>query len=115
SLENILLMRKLLQKLGWSKIFIITGSGLRHYIDDQVQYNKLINDGTIQQCPSKRDDDILLVNSAMLKNGFIVSNDNFEQFSRDTLIKKYLKKNQVKYTFFDDDIQLIMSRNFYLK
>ena len=115
SLENILLMRNLLQRLGWTKIFTITGSGLGHYIDDRIQYNKLINEGIIQPCPAKRDDDILLVNSATLRNGLIVSNDSFNQFSRDNLIKKYLKKNQVKFTFFDDDIQLIMSQNFYLK
>jgi len=114
SLENILMMINKLDDIGFEKIFVITGSGLWHYIDDKEQYEQLKDQGLIIQSPAKTDDDLLILKTAIEKQGLIVSNDSFNEYQTDSSTSKYLKINQIRYTIIDGMIQLVMAKNHYL-
>jgi len=78
------------------------------------KFQELEHLGVLQVTPFSADDDYLLIKSAMDQGGVILSNDRFKERIADKKIAKYLKKNQVKFTFVGKDIQLIMGRDFYL-
>lgn len=89
---KILLMKEKLELVAYERIFIITSSSLRNYLNDSVRYKKLENNGLIIQSHTKTDDDILLSKAVMEKQVLKVSNDSFIKYQTDPSTSKYLKK-----------------------
>jgi len=114
SLKNIIIIINRLEEVGFENIQVITGAGLWHYIDDKELYEIMKEEGVIIQAPARTDDDLLIIRTAMEKQGLILSNDSFNDYQFDIETSRYLKENQIRYSIIDDSIQLIMTKNKYL-
>ena len=109
-LNDVLLCKNDLIKQGVppQNIFIIFGSGLRHYLKTQKQkafYEKMIKEKNTNQAPSGQDDDWFIINFAIQYDGVIITNDEYKEYkNKDLKIKKFLDKNIIKYTILNDKI-----------
>lgn len=101
-LANILAVRDKLIEDGLDPI-VVVDAALRHRIDDERQYEQLIDDGTIRQAPAGTDADYFLLEFAEEFDASIVSNDRF----RDR-IEKYpqLRNRLVKFMVVEGEVVL---------
>ena len=101
-LANIIAVRDKLIEEGLDPI-IVVDAALRHQIDDERGYERLVEGGTIRQAPAGTDADYFLLEFAEEFDASIVSNDRF----RDR-IGKYpeLRNRLVRYMVVGDEVVL---------
>lgn len=101
-LANIIAVRDKLIEEGLDPI-IVVDAALRHQIDDEAGYERLVDGGTIRQAPAGTDADYFLLEFAEEFDASIVTNDRF----RDR-IEKYpeLRNRLVKYMVVGDEVVL---------
>lgn len=79
-LKNILLMCDKLQEDGLEPI-IVVDAALRHQIDQEQQYEEMVQRGSIRQAPAGTDADFFIVSFARELDASVVSNDRFRDHS----------------------------------
>lgn len=101
-LANIIAVRDKLIEEGLDPI-IVVDAALRHQIDDESGYERLVDGGTIRQAPAGTDADYFLLEFAEEFDASIVSNDRF----RDR-IEKYpeLRNRLVRYMVLGEEVVL---------
>ncbi|MBA3891513.1 MAG: hypothetical protein H0X64_13380 [Gemmatimonadaceae bacterium] len=101
-LANIIAVRDKLIEEGLDPI-IVVDAALRHQIDDERGYERLVEGGTIRQAPAGTDADYFLLEFAEEFDASIVSNDRF----RDR-IEQYpeLRNRLVKYMVVGEEVVL---------
>jgi hypothetical protein len=57
---------------------VVADAALRHQIDDERQYEQLVDRGVIKQAPAGTDADYFILNFARELDASIVSNDRFK-------------------------------------
>jgi hypothetical protein len=97
---NIIAVRDKLREEGFEPI-IVADAALRHQIDDQARYEKLIEDGQVRQAPAGTDADYFILSFARELDAGIVSNDRFrdriKQFpeARERVIRFMIVQDEV--------------------
>jgi hypothetical protein len=75
-LENIRLVAMKLKEEGYEPV-VLVDAALRHQIDDNVEYERLVEDGKIKQAPAGTDADYFILAFARELEASVVSNDRF--------------------------------------
>jgi hypothetical protein len=75
-LSNILVVMDKLREEGFRPL-IVADAALRHQIDDKMQYEKLVEDGVVQQAPAGTDADYFILSFAREMKARILTNDRF--------------------------------------
>jgi hypothetical protein len=75
-LRNIRIVCDKLSAEGFQPI-VVTDASLRHRIDDQDGYERLVSDGVIRQAPAGTDADYFLLSFSRELGAPVVSNDRF--------------------------------------
>jgi hypothetical protein len=76
-LRNIQLMQEKLREDGLEPV-VVADAALRHQIDDERQYEQLVDRGVIKQAPAGTDADYFILNFARELDASIVSNYRFK-------------------------------------
>lgn len=76
-LENIELVMARLVEEGFRPV-VVADAALRHQIDDQAAYERLVEDGSIRQAPAGTDADYFILSFARELDASVVSNDRFK-------------------------------------
>jgi hypothetical protein len=76
-LENILAVRDKLVEEGYDPV-ILADAALRHQIDEESAFEKMIESGEIKQAPAGTDADYFILSFARELEATIVSNDRFK-------------------------------------
>jgi hypothetical protein len=99
-LKNILAVRDRLVAEGFQPI-VVVDAALRHKIDDQVTYERLVDEGVIKQAPAGTDADYFILSFAEELDASVVSNDRFKD-----RIKQYpaLRKRLIKYMIVQGEV-----------
>ena len=101
-LANITAIRDKLVEEGLDPI-VVVDAALRHQIDDDAGFERLVDEGIIRQAPAGTDADYFILSFAEELDASIVSNDRF----RDR-IDKYpeLRKRLIKYMIVEGEVVL---------
>jgi hypothetical protein len=75
-LENITLICDKLEDEGFEPLVVVDAS-LRHRIDDDDEYERMVDEGKIRQAPAGTDADYFILSFARELDAWIVSNDRF--------------------------------------
>jgi hypothetical protein len=75
-LANIRLVCDKLVEEGFRPI-VVVDAALRHRIDEDAEYERLVDEGVIRQAPAGTDADYFILSFARELNASIVSNDRF--------------------------------------
>jgi hypothetical protein len=99
-LKNIVTIRDRLVAEGFNPI-VVADAALRHKIDDEVGYERLVDEGVIKQAPAGTDADYFILSFAEELDASIVSNDRFKD-----RIKQYpaLRKRLIKYMIVQGEV-----------
>jgi hypothetical protein len=76
-LENILAVRDKLVEEGYEPV-ILADAALRHQIDEESAFEKMVESGEIKQAPAGTDADYFILSFARELEATIVSNDRFK-------------------------------------
>lgn len=79
-LDNIQLMVDKLEEDGYTPI-VVVDAALRHSIDNETEYEKMVDSGKIKQAPAGTDADYFILSFARELEASIVSNDRFRDRS----------------------------------
>jgi hypothetical protein len=99
-IENILLICEKLADDGLEPI-VVVDAALRHQIDDEAEYEKLVTKGEIRQAPAGTDADYFILAFARELDANIVSNDRFRDHeksfpdARDRMIRYMIVEGEV--------------------
>jgi hypothetical protein len=99
-LRNILTIRDRLVGDGFQPI-VVVDAALRHKIDDELGYERLVDEGVIKQAPAGTDADYFILSFAEELNASIVSNDRFKD-----RIKQYpaMRRRLIKYMIVQGEV-----------
>lgn len=92
-LATLLAVRDELIEEGFEPI-IVADAALRHQIDDKAGYERLVDEGGIQQAPAGTDADYFILALAKGLEASIVSNDRFRDGGR---LADEAKKRQIRF------------------
>lgn len=81
-LRNIQLVQEKLREEGLEPI-IVADAALRHQIDDQAAYERLIDEGRVHQAPAGTDADYFILSFAREMDARILTNDRFRDRAKD--------------------------------
>ena len=99
-LRNITLVCQKLEEEGLQPI-VVADAALRHQIDQQDEYERLIEEGQIRQAPAGTDADYFILSFARELDAAVVSNDRFrdraEAFpeARERIIRYMIVEDEV--------------------
>ncbi len=102
SLDNILEAIEALKGLGYEP-FAIADAPLRHEIDKKEEFNKLLEEETIQQVPSGTTADHFILKIAYDENAKILSNDVFREYNDEF---KDIASKRIPYSIKDGKIAI---------
>ena len=93
-------MRDRLAAEGFEPI-VVVDAALRHKIDDEAGYERLVDAGVIKQAPAGTDADYFILSFADELDASVVSNDRFKD-----RIKQYpaLRKRLIKYMIVQGEV-----------
>ena len=104
-LRNILSVYEKLTELG-VKPYVVVSAALRHHIDDPVGLVELLKKDDVAEAPADRSDDFFVIQLALKKEAFIVSNDRFSDWKKaNPELSEEIEKRRVALTFIEDDPQ----------
>src|SRR5207247_8417312 len=81
-LANIRLVEAKLREDGFEPL-IVADAALRHQIDERDEYERLINDGKVNQAPAGTDADYFILSFARELGARILTNDRFRDRAKD--------------------------------
>ncbi len=102
SLDNLLMAVEALEKLGY-ETFPIADASLRHEIDEKEKFNKLLDEGKVQQVPSGTTADHFILKIAEEEEGKILSNDNFREYYDEF---HDINNRRIPFNFIDGNISI---------
>ena len=102
SLNNILKAVEALKGLGYEP-FAIADAPLRHEIDKKEEFNKLLEEGKVQQVPSGTTADHFILKIAYEENAKILSNDIFREYNDEF---KDIASKRIPYDIKDGEIAI---------
>lgn len=98
-LANILTAKQELERRGLEVIVIVSAS-LRHKIDNFAELEERIKRNEIKQTPAGRDNDVFIIQEAIEKDAFILSNDRFNDWKEANPDKEEeIEQRTVMFTF----------------
>jgi len=99
---NLLAVRAKLCEEG-SEPIIVADASLRHQVDDQQQYERMVDEGLVRQAPAGTDADYFILSFARELDACVVSNDRF----RDR-IKQFpeVQERLIRYMIVADEVVL---------
>jgi len=104
-LRNILSVYEKLEELG-VKPYVVVSAALRHHIDDPVGLVELLKKDDVAEAPADRSDDFFVIQLALKKEAFIVSNDRFNDWKlANPALAAEIENRRVALTFIEDDPQ----------
>jgi len=80
-LANIVAVCDKLREEGYEAV-VVVDAALRHRIDDQAGYERMVDGGTIRQAPAGTDADYFILSFARELDASIVSNDRFRDHQK---------------------------------
>lgn len=111
SIKQVLRMRDHLIKFGIpnEQIYVIFGSGLRHHIPEEEKplYQRLLQEENFAQAPAGQDDDYFIIEFALRKEAFIVTNDFYKDYKERHPDKRhFIRTHRISYKYLADEIML---------
>ncbi len=104
-LKNIYCVYEQLRELG-VKPYVVVSAALRHHIDDPVGLVEFLKQDDVCEAPADRSDDFFVIQLALRREAFIVSNDRFSDWKRaNPDLAGELENRRVALTFIEDDPQ----------
>lgn len=109
-IQDVLRCRKVLMGYGVPKknIFIIFGSGVRHYIreQDEAVFKKLLKEENVNQTPKGQDDDWSIIDFAQNNDSYIITNDFYlEHQKKHPNLADFIKTHSIRYTCIGNQIR----------
>ena len=104
-LSNLEKLMKKLEFFGINQYKIICDKSLFHKIDEPEKYNQYIEKGDIIETPAGTEADYFILQYALDKNAFIISNDMYKDFYN-AFGKDWIKKKRITFTFIEQEIFL---------
>jgi hypothetical protein len=101
-LHNIVLVRAKLTEEGFDPV-VVADAALRHQIDDESGYERMVEDGTIRQAPAGTDADYFILSFARELDAAIVSNDRFKD-RMDAFPE--IRERAIRYMIVNDEVVL---------
>jgi hypothetical protein len=101
-LANIRLICDKLQEEGYEPI-VVVDAALRHQIDDDAEYEKMVEKGQIRQAPAGTDADYFILSFARELEAVVVSNDRFR--NREQAFPE-ISDRAVRYMIVNDEVVL---------
>lgn len=102
SLHAIELIRQKLVEDGYEPV-IVVDAALRHQIDDQREYEKMVDGGILKQAPAGTDADYFILSFARELDAVVVSNDRFRD--REKAFPE-AKERVIRYMIVNDEVVL---------
>jgi ribosomal protein L28 len=103
-LENILHLRNALVEQGY-EVIIWVSAKLRHDIDRQAELEEMIRSNKILQAPAGTNDDKFILKTAERLGGYVVSNDQFRDFPKET----WLQDRRLNYSIVGEEVFIVDS------
>jgi hypothetical protein len=104
-LRMILCVYEKLEALG-VKPYVVVSAALRHHIDDPVGLVEFLKKDDVAEAPADRSDDFFVIQLALQKEAFIVSNDQFKDWKKaNPELSEEIEKRRVALTFIEEDPQ----------
>lgn len=100
-LLNLINLIENLKKLGITRVKIICDRSLYYCINDKKGYFQLINDGIIIECPEGSPSDIYILQYALQKNAYIISNDKFRDYYK-SFDKDWIEDQRIAFKIIDE-------------
>lgn len=98
SVRQLKLAYRTLHNKGYDPIIIVS-MALRHNIDDEQDYLRLVNLGWLHEADSDRNDDEAIIETAIAKNCLIISNDRYLEYIDHYESKINLQKQIRRFVF----------------
>lgn len=103
-LENILHVRDALVEQGF-EVIIWVSAKLRHDIDRQTELEEMMRSNQILQAPAGTNDDKFILKTAERLGGYVVSNDQFKDFPKET----WLQGRRLNYSLVGEEVFIVDS------
>ena len=104
-LRNIICVYEKLEELG-VKPYVVVSAALRHKIDDPLGLVEFLKKDDVAEAPADRPDDFFVIQLAMRREAFIVSNDRFNDWKKaNPELAKEIETRRVALTFIEDEPQ----------
>ena len=102
-LSNLHNLVKNLKTLGIYNLKIICDRSLHYCIDNKESYYQLIKKEIVIESPDGTPSDILILQYALQKNAYIISNDKFRDYYK-IFGKDWIKNQRISFRIIDDEI-----------
>ena len=104
-LSNIVNVYKKIKELG-IKPYVVVSAALRHRIDDPDGLVEFMKQEDVAEAPAARSDDFFVIQLALRRDAFIISNDRFNDWKRaNPELADDIDMRRVALTFIEDDPQ----------
>ncbi len=104
-LRNIVAVYEKLMELGVTP-YVVVSAALRHRVDDPVGLVEFMKQDDVAEAPAERSDDFFVIQLALERKAFIVSNDRFNDWKKaNPDLAQEIENRRVALTFIDDDPQ----------
>jgi len=88
------------------KPYVVVSAALRHHIDEPVALVDFLKQQDTAEAPANRNDDFFVIQLALRRNAFIVSNDRFKDWKKaNPDLAEEIDNRRVALTFIEDDPQ----------
>jgi hypothetical protein len=88
------------------KPYVVVSAALRHHIDEPIELVEFLKQDDTAEAPANRNDDFFVIQLALRRNAFIVSNDMFKDWKRaNPDLANEIDNRRVALTFIEDDPQ----------
>lgn len=104
-LSNIINLKKKLESFGINRYKIICDKSLYYKIDKKEKYNQYIQNEEITETPAGTEADYYILQYALSKNAFIISNDRFKEFYN-AFGENWIKEKRITFAFIDQEVFL---------
>ncbi len=96
------LMIESLKELGFSRFYPVIGPSMVFRVDDKSRLEQLMKKSNWIKAPPNIDSDIILLDKAVEENGYVISNDKFDNH---TDYARFLHKRCIHFHFADDKVR----------
>ncbi|RLI64683.1 MAG: hypothetical protein DRO88_06625 [Promethearchaeia archaeon] len=89
------------------KILILFGAGIRHNIAEiEVgTFNTLLKQSNVNQAPKGQDDDWFIISFAKRNNGYIITNDYYNEYRKKyPNLKEFIENHSIRYNILQDQV-----------
>jgi len=101
--SNILSLKIMLAELGISKYIVICDKSLRYCISERSKYLRAVRKKQIVESPEGTQADIFILQFALRKNAYIISNDRFKEYYG-IFDKEWIDSIRISFRIIKDEI-----------